>query len=132
MDNASKALIMAGAILISVAIVGIGIYIFTTANSLTEDAVGQIDSLSISALNSRIETYEGNGKRGSEIKQLCREINALNKQDAFPVDITMATGSVCTLANYSTAIQDNKRYNVTLTYSTAGYIQSVKIVAGTN
>ena len=43
MDNASKALIMAGAILIAVAIVGIGIYIFSAANGMTDDALNKID-----------------------------------------------------------------------------------------
>ena len=117
MDNASKALIMAGAILISVAIVVIGIYIFTTANALTDDAVGQIDALAVSAVNSKIEMYEGNGKRGTEVKQMMRDMNTINKQDALPTDITLGSGSVCTFENYQTTIQDNKRYNVKLGYS---------------
>lgn len=117
MDNASKALIMAGAILIAVAIVGIGIYIFTTANALTDDAVGQIDALAVSAVNSRIETYLGDSVRGSAVKQLKREVDVLNAQNAMPTKITMAA---------TTSVKDNTRYNVTATYdSKTGYITSV-------
>lgn len=122
MDNASKALIMAGAILISVAIVGIGIYIFTTANALTDDAVGQIDSLAVSAVNARIENYLGSNVRGSSVIQLERELDVLNAQDAMPTDITK---------NGFSGIKANSRYNVTATYdNTTGYITAVT-VAGT-
>lgn len=119
MDNASKALIMAGAILIAVAIVGIGIYIFTTANALTDDAVGQIDALAVSAVNSRIETYLGEAVRGSAVKQLEREINVLNAQNAMPTKITISGAS---------GVKDNSRYNVSATYDQkTGYITSVTV-----
>ena len=67
MDNASKALIMAGAILIAVAIVGIGIYIFSAANGMTDDALNQIDALTVTSINSQLQQYEGE-IRGREVK----------------------------------------------------------------
>ena len=119
MDNASKALIMAGAILIAVAIVGIGIYIFTTANALTDDAVGQIDALAVSAVNSRIETYLGKNVRGSAVKQLEREINVLNAQNAMPEQITI---------NGASGVKENSRYEVTAEYNpSTGYIKIVNV-----
>lgn len=57
MDNASKALIMAGAILIAVAIVGIGIYIFSASNSLTNNAVNQIDTIAVQMFNNTFTQY---------------------------------------------------------------------------
>ncbi len=119
MDNASKALIMAGAILISVAIVGIGIYIFTTANALTDDAVGQIDALAVSAVNSRLENYCGENVRGSSVEQLKREIDVLTAQKSLPQDVSI-TGA--------DDVKSNKRYDVTPTYDTkTGYIVSIAV-----
>ena len=46
MDNASKALIMAGAILLAVAIVGLGVYFFSMSEGLTDQAGDSITNLS--------------------------------------------------------------------------------------
>lgn len=72
MDNASKALIMAGAILIAVAIVGIGIYIFSSANSLTNNAVGQIDAIQVQMFNQEFTKFadEGETVNGTRARQL--------------------------------------------------------------
>lgn len=74
MDNASKALIMAGAILISVAIVGIGIYIFSAANSMTNDAVNTMESTQVQMFNNQFYRYANNedvilGTRAKELNR---------------------------------------------------------------
>lgn len=76
MDNASKALIMAGAILISVAIVGIGIYIFSAANSMTNEAVNSMEDTQISMFNNNFFRYANDGdtitgSRAKELKRYC-------------------------------------------------------------
>lgn len=63
MDNASKALIMAGAILISVAIVGIGIYIFSAANSMTNDAVSSMETTQVQMFNNQFYQYAAQDSR---------------------------------------------------------------------
>ena len=65
MDNASKALIMAGAILIAVALV----------DMITK--------------NSKLEIYEGNIS-GTELKQLKRAVTAYNKNEIFPESIDIS------------------------------------------
>ena len=47
MDNASKALIMAGAILLAVAIVGLGVYLFSLSQGLIDTAESSLSGLSI-------------------------------------------------------------------------------------
>lgn len=125
MDNASKALIMAGAILISVAIVGIGIYIFSTASSLTDDAVGQIDSLAVSAVNSRLENYLGGSVRGSSVIQLLREVEVLNANGSMPNPVTVTGVTEAT-------VKSNQRYSVTVSgRDNAGYITSIAVAGVT-
>ena len=54
MDNASKALIMAGAILIAIAIVGVGVYIFSSTSSITSSGRAQIDATAAQMANSNL------------------------------------------------------------------------------
>ncbi len=124
MDNASKALIMAGAILIAVAIVGIGIYIFSSANSMTDDALNQIDALTVTSINSQLQQYEGE-IRGRELKTAINTARSINAQKTLP-DGGQITVNGGTLPSDLTSITDNKTYTVSFQYSPAGYISDIK------
>ena len=89
MDNASKALIMAGAILISVAIVGIGIYIFSAANSMTNDAVNSMESTQVSMFNNQFYRYANDGDTilGTRAQELYKHASSLNP----PVKTSLST-----------------------------------------
>ena len=125
MDNASKALIMAGAILIAVAIVGIGIYIFSAANGMTDDALNQIDALTVTSINSQLQQYEGE-IRGRELKQAINIARSINKQNTLPdgKSITYNGGEIKDTT--TTTITDNKTYKVYFKYNTAGYIEDIR------
>ena len=131
MDNASKALIMAGAILISVAIVGIGIYIFSSANSMTDDALNQIDALTVTTINSQLQSYEGQ-IRGRELRTLINTARSINMQNTLPdggkIKLTMGGSTVeIGSSDVSGSIVDNKTYTITFGYSTAGYINMINV-----
>lgn len=141
MDNASKALIMAGAILISVAIVGIGIYIFSTASALTDDATSQMDALGVTTINARLERYFGDNVRGSQLKQLIKEVNAINRQQALPFQLiinnddqrityrtTENPEDIPRLYDISTKFKSNGRYKVWgREYSEDGYLSEIGV-----
>ena len=57
MENASKALIIAGAILLSIAIIGIGMYVFNMASGTINQA--NMSGQEIEAYNSEFTKYEG-------------------------------------------------------------------------
>lgn len=124
MDNASKALIMAGAILIAVAIVGIGIYIFSSANSMTDDALNQIDALTVTSINSQLQQYEGK-IRGRELKTAINTARSINAQKTLP-DGGEIKVNYDALPSDLTSITDNQTYTVSFDYSTAGYISNIK------
>lgn len=122
MDNASKALIMAGAILIAVAIVGIGIYIFSASNSLTNNAVNQIDTIAVQMFNNTFTQYAVgikmdpdeviNGTRASQLAQVADSTSGVKLTQ--PKDGFVAT----------------KGYTVSYDYdTTTGYITGVTITA---
>lgn len=75
MENASKALIIAGAILLSILIIGLGMLIFTQA----KNAIGNtgLDQQKVLAYNQAFLDYEGI-KSGSDARQLCQNIVAHN------------------------------------------------------
>lgn len=125
MDNASKALIMAGAILIAVAIVGIGIYIFSSANSMTDDALNQIDALTVTSINSQLQQYEGT-IRGRELRQAINTARSINKQNTLPDGGAITVNGQSLEDNITSGIVDNQSYTVSFGYSDAGYISNIQ------
>ena len=93
MDNASKALIMAGAILIAVAIVGIGIYIFSSSNALTNDAVNKIDTVAVQMFNNTFTQYavgleadpseKINGTRAKQLYDVAKATKGIDLDDSL-------------------------------------------------
>ena len=76
MENASKALIIAGAILISILLIGLGVYIYNSAQSTVSQAT--LNSEVALAQNQKFETYLGNNITSSQVKQLLSLINTNN------------------------------------------------------
>ena len=81
MENASKALIIAGAILISILLISIGIILINSGRDITSTGTSGIQSQKIQAFNSKFTAYEGT-KKGSEIRGLVGEVNASNATDS--------------------------------------------------
>ena len=58
MENASKALIIAGAILLSILIIAIGMYIYNSSTNSIYSAADQISSQEQQSFNSQWESYD--------------------------------------------------------------------------
>ena len=80
MENASKALIIAGAILLSIVIISLGFIIFTQA----QNTVGSVNmsEQEIMAFNNKFTTYEGRTLRGTEVNALAQSVLSNNKTAA--------------------------------------------------
>ena len=63
MENASKALIIAGAILISILIIAIGMYIYTNSQASITNATSQMSTQEKAAFNQTWTTYEGQDRK---------------------------------------------------------------------
>ena len=91
MENASKALIIAGAILLSILIIGLGVAVFNNANSTSGKA--DLSVQEIAAHNAQFEAYDGRIK-GQQVKTL---VNMINKNNADYEDRTIdITGEIVT------------------------------------
>ena len=73
MENASKALIIAGAILLSILIIALGIYVFNMAKNATN--TDQLTELEIQQFNAKYTDYEGE-RLGSMVANLLENVMA--------------------------------------------------------
>ena len=147
MENASKALIIAGAILLSILIIAIGMYIFNSSSNSINDAASRISQQEISAFNNQFEMYEGK-QVGTNVKSLIQNMSAganTNREEATKLpdlwyQATAADGEVEeVMSNVEepnikgfnaarTAIQARHYYNVVLlTSPETGLIEGIVI-----
>ena len=69
MENASKALIIAGAILLSILIIAIGMYIYNSSQNSINEAGSQISAQEVQSFNQTWEMYEGT-QSGANVRSL--------------------------------------------------------------
>ena len=82
MENASKALIIAGAILLAIAIIGVGMYVFNNASDSVEGS--DLSEEEVIAYNGDFDVYQGT-IRGSRVKTL---IDTVNNHNLTAIDNT--------------------------------------------
>ena len=118
MENASKALIIAGAILISILLISIGIILINSGRSVTSTGTTQMQSQEIETFNSRFTAYEGS-RKGSELRSLFSAVKSSNATDSsHQVQIDGVESA--------TDLVDTKTYTVSCDY-TNGYVSKVII-----
>lgn len=79
MENASKALIIAGAILLSILIISLGIMVYNNAKNTVGSA--SLDKQEIQTFNSDFEKYVGDNKTASEVRTMISEVIASNASE---------------------------------------------------
>ena len=130
MENASKALIIAGAILIAILLISIGLILINSGRDVTSTGTAGMNSQKIQTFNSQFTAYEG-FRKGSEIKNLFTTINASNATESeHQVTMDNTAGAITSVK----ALVDTKTYVVSVTYSTGsesntekGYVYKVRI-----
>ena len=134
MENASKALIIAGAILLSILIIALGVFVFNQAKG----AMGNtgLEDQKAAANNQKIEAYEGSNVKGSQVKNLIDIVRTnnnswTNDNDYCKIYIN-GSADVATLSSLKQTIESSSSYTVTIdTYSTSGatkgYINGIGI-----
>ena len=119
MENASKALIIAGAILISILLISVGIIVMNSINKPVDQAAGTADSQAIEMFNSKFSGYVGSGQSAQAMKSL---INAAKSTTDREVKILGTYDSVSKL-------DSSLKYTATPSYGTDGYIESFTITS---
>ena len=92
MENASKALIIAGAILLAIAIIGVGMYVYSTVSD-TIQSQSDMSEEEVTAYNQPYVTYEGI-RNGAQLKALCDNVRQHNVTATDPSqEISMINGT---------------------------------------
>ena len=132
MENASKALIIAGSILIAIIIISLGVMVFRNmSGSVQENA--SLTKEQMVAFNNKILPYIGNNVSGSQVNaqiQYARSVNpkAINDQETGKYITITGKGTVSvngTTVNY-TLVQTGKYYNVSGEYED-GLLKKINI-----
>ena len=122
MENASKALIIAGAILLSILIITLGILIFQQA----QDTINSVDMSDAekTAFNNKFLPYEGENVRGSQVNALAQAVltnNQSAKDNGESATKGVAVSGAITIAadgstTTFTRVPSGTMYKVTFTY----------------
>ena len=128
MENASKALIIAGAILLAILLISLGIGVYTNAKNQVSG--NDLTKEQIQAFNSKWENFTASKQTSSQISQLFSEViasNAAEKRSTQNKIVTLTYGdnvlgsgiAAAAKAEPSTIpmISSSSTYTVTATYS---------------
>ena len=133
MENASKALIIAGAILLSILIIGLGMMVFNQA----KDAMSNtgMDTQKANAYNAEFESYMGENVNGANVRN---NTHVTTDDDSLKVKITVGStsGDTATTINaVKKTIKSGKNYKVEVLDagydSVTGYIKEITVTEKT-
>ena len=77
MENASKALIIAGAILLAIVIISLGLIVVNNVRTTTDNT--NLSEQEIQSFNAKFIAYEGNSVSGSRVNTLIQQVLASNQ-----------------------------------------------------
>ena len=151
MENASKALLIAGAILLCILIIAIGMFIYNSAQSTITDSMTSLSTQEIDAFNNQFTSYEG-AQTGSQVKALMGRLignadtykdeptrvphvyidkaNAsasLNAVDVEYADSTDLSNYISKLGQIRNRVEAKHDYHVEATFQTNGLIDYLVI-----
>lgn len=147
MENASKALLIAGAILLVIAIIAIAVGIVSSTRGAIDTAENQISSMEIQMHNEHFKMFEGKRKTYNDLKNIFAEITAYNSKTTnnnFRVLIHVyqysnenhlnVTGLICEETSWGiingecSIFVENFLYDVAFEYNSAGIINFMKLI----
>lgn len=123
MENASKALLIAGSVLIAVLLIAVGMRLFNSTTGTSDVATGHMESTGIATFNSKFTAYAGSNKSASQVKALANVVIANNANSQHKVSLggyTSATDITNAVANLSGS------YTVSISEYEKGYVKSIK------
>ena len=127
MENASKALIIAGAILLAILLISLGIMIYTQAQNTVQNS--GMNQAAVTSFNNQFIKYEGSIK-GTMVKSMIQEVLAVNADSSTnEYSVTVNTKKNPVTSN----IVNNNTYKVTMQYGSSGHgrITDIKVKIGT-
>lgn len=136
MENATKALMIAGAVLIAIMVISVAMMIFSSGNEVIDEGMGQVGQLSIDQFNAKFLAYEGPIK-GSKLKSLISDVitsnttnNGINPEKMITFDDVDPNSENwnTTLSQKRANVTSGATYTVTMTTDlSTGYITTITV-----
>ena len=125
MENATKALLIAGSILIAILLIAVGVRIFNSTQGTADNAETTMNATEIATFNNKFLKYNGK-QSGSQLKSLANEVIAHNANSTRKVSFAGKTDSSDIILAIS-SVDSMKSYNITITDSNPkdGYIDTI-------
>lgn len=122
MENASKALIIAGAILLAILIISLGILIYNQASGVVNN--NAMSEVEVQQFNQKFTQYEGDRVRGATVNSMLQTVlsNNISQDGDRKVSVTLDSNDILstTATSISTRATTGKTYKVKCDYSSKG------------
>lgn len=133
MENATKALLIAAAVLIAILIISLGVVIYQKASESMSNM--DMTEYQITQFNDKFKKYEGTSKNGSEVNAMLDTVfNHNNAQDDTSTCVKVVIGSNTvieasnTLASSPDKVVIGNKYGIKCTYNTkTGLISEITV-----
>lgn len=140
MENATKALLIAAAVLVAIIIISLGVTIVSGARNQINKSSDALDDAEVEAFNSKFSSYEGGSVSGTRVKTLVKTAYQQNqKEDDESRRVNVKNGDELildsTAANPddpSGKIKTGSRYSVKFTTKKSGMIETIELKEITN
>lgn len=132
MENATKALLIAAAVLIAILIISLGLVVYNNSANTVNQA--NLSSQEIQAQNEKFTRYNGKNKRGSEVNSLLQtalNYNLNTTDEGNKVTVTGKSGApslATTATSITTQADTSALYTIEVKYEGAGGLVSEVIV----
>ncbi len=130
MENASKALIIAGAILLAILIISLGIMIYNQAAGVVNN--NAMTEVEVTSFNQKFEQYMGDKVRGANVNSLVNAVKTNNMATDDESEQVTVTGDVQVdkTGKVTGSASTGKTYKVeATTYTTGGLIETISVKA---
>lgn len=126
MENATKALIIAGSVLVVIILIAIGIKLLGSTQGVTNEVGNVSDSMAKSIFNSQFTDYDGT-QTGAQVKVVLNKAAATWRGNS-PRNVKVNDKeSANEIASYRATINANSTYSVTVEYDSDGYVCKINI-----
>lgn len=127
MENASKALIIVGAILIALLLITMGRAVLNMFEEPKDEAAGLLTSEQVESFNSNFTALQGSSQRANEVIQLMTKVQSNNRTDSTK-QISVVYGSLTDPAEIAAEVEVAKKYKVVVKDSDSnGYVDQITI-----
>lgn len=125
MENASKALLIAGAVLIVILLIAMGMKIFRSQDDMADQVETNVQTTEMLTFNNKFYKYAGKQK-GTQVKALINDVIAHNATEEVRKVSVKGKTDLSYITNLLNSIDSMKEYTVTVsTNPSTGYVNNV-------